>query len=281
MTRVLRLSDRWESVARGNRRALLLAEADLRREFGGAAARALDEVLIAAAGGALDRAQGRRVALAGVRGAAQGLQARIASATLTGRRAARTAAQGRLARELREVARELRLAPLTPPPPADAAQDEALALAAGAAFAAPWSAGLTAAVLRWSRVGGELVPALRAAAAAHQHRLDRLAATEVPKAYSEEHSEGAGWVAQLHRDATWLPLVARRWDAANDRKTCAVCREMDGALAPLGGTFRGGLLPGEPHPHCRCQDTLIVLPVHLRERVPGRQVDDERPREAA
>jgi len=113
-------------------------------------------------------------------------------------------------------------------------------------------------------------------------RLTRIAATEIPRAYNAAHDEGAGWVAERHKDASWLPLVVKRWDATLDRKTCPVCRDMDGRIALLGMSFSSGRIPGFVHRHDRCQDSIIALPLRMRgEVVPDYQVDDERPREAA
>jgi hypothetical protein len=42
-----------------------------------------------------------------------------------------------------------------------------------------------------------------------------------------------------------------RWDSAADRRVCPQCSELDGEIAPIGGTFKG-FGPPPLHPRCRC-----------------------------
>jgi len=41
------------------------------------------------------------------------------------------------------------------------------------------------------------------------------------------------------------------WDAALDKRTCSVCRDLHGSVT-VNGAFRDGLWPGSVHPRCRC-----------------------------
>ena len=50
----------------------------------------------------------------------------------------------------------------------------------------------------------------------------------------------------------------RRWILTPDERLCPICSELDGATAPIGGTFPGGYsAPPDPHPNCRCSTGLI------------------------
>lgn len=49
----------------------------------------------------------------------------------------------------------------------------------------------------------------------------------------------------------WRVGIVVRWNALVDRRTCAVCRALDGTLRPLGASFDGRLTP-PAHPRCRC-----------------------------
>jgi SPP1 gp7 family putative phage head morphogenesis protein len=228
-----------------------------------------------------DPARARRMAMLASGAVGDELRTAIAAAIVAGRAQARRAAASRLAAELSQVARELRTTMEPPPANDNGAEDQAAAQGAAEGYVSAWRAGMVAAIIRWD---GErsLAQALRKATDQQRHRLERIAATEVSRAYAAEHDEGIGWVAERHKDARWLPLVAKRWDATLDRKACPICRDMDGRLALPGMRWKGGLIPGTVHPHCRCMPSLIVLPLRLRGEIePGRQVDAEHPREAA
>jgi Phage Mu protein F like protein len=89
---------------------------------------------------------------------------------------------------------------------------------------------------------------LRLALALEDYRLRRVAATEIPNAYSRQHYEidpGEGW--------------ARRWDATLDLKTCRVCFKMHGTVVALDEDFPDGLVPGDVHPNCRCEPEFVPI----------------------
>lgn len=270
-----RLSPAQARLIRASQAAMLTGERETLARLQQAAERALAEVQRAAQH--MMRPH-RGLLLVALRHAADGLRYAVTAIVLQGRGEARQAARGRLHAELAEVSRELRV-DLGQPPANEAVEDAGLAQSAAESYVAGWRAALTVAVMRWQ--DGSPQKALRTAHDTQAHRLDRIAATEVPQAYSAAHDEGAGWVAERHKDARWLPLIVKRWDAKLDR-ACSVCSGMDGRLAPLGMSFKGGLVPAFVHPRCRCLSSILVLPVRMRgEVVPGYQVDDEREREAA
>jgi len=273
---VSRISTAQARLARAGQRAMLTEERQLLTRLRRAADEALQHVLRAADAIAPSQARGRL--LVALQNAAIDLRETISAAVLHGRAEARQTARQRLIAELHHAAQELKV-DVNMPPGGDAPQDAGLAQSAAESYVAAWRAVLTVAVMRSPE--GSPHRALRAAHVMQQHRLERIAATEVPQAYNDEHDEDASWVAEQHRDARWLPLVVKRWDAKRD-STCAICHEMDGRIVPLGRSFRGGLIPGFVHPHCRCAQTIIVLPLRLRgEAVPSYQVDDESLRDAA
>jgi SPP1 gp7 family putative phage head morphogenesis protein len=82
------------------------------------------------------------------------------------------------------------------------------------------------------------------------YKLRIIAATEVAHAYGQ---------ATLRTYDGMKPSkqLMKRWDATLDRKTCSICRELDGQTVPINKQFRDGLEPGDVHPSCRCVPTLI------------------------
>jgi hypothetical protein len=228
--------------------------------------------------------EARRALLGAIHGAADELKRAVAASVLQGRARARREAVQQLAAELDAVALELRIQPIQAPPASfSSAEDDHYAAAAADSFTAAWRASVLLVAMRLrGDDGGPVAPKLRQASDAQRPKLARIAATEIPRAYNAAHDEGAGWVAERYGGARWLPLVAKRWDATLDRKVCKTCASMDGRLALLGTSFTGDIRPGEPHPHCRCVESIIVLPMAMRgEFTPGHQVDDDHPRDAA
>lgn len=279
MDRLTRLQPKQDRLVRGSHRAMLTVE---RRTFASleqVASAALSRLQVVA----ISSPEGvRRMLLVAIASAAEELRRAVAEGVLHRRDEARGAALQRLAAELAEVARELRLQPFQAPPAGlGREEDEAHAASAADSYTASWRAGMTVVAVRW-RGEGQLGKQLQAAAKAQDHRLERIAATEIPRAFNAAHDEGAGWVAERHKGASWLPVVVKRWDASLDRKVCRFCAAMDGRYTALGLPWPGDLRPGEPHPHCRCGQTVIVLPIAMRgELVPGHQVDDLPPRSDA
>jgi hypothetical protein len=238
---------------------MLATEAMALGDLQAAAQRALDDV-VQAAQHEQDPQRARLRALMALRSASERLRADVARVILAGRHGARADAGKQLTAELAAAAQTLKVAIATPGP-ADRADDEHRAAAAADSYVAAWRAGVAAALSKWasSTERPSLATALGTATAQQDHRLRRLAATEVPQAYSEEHAARADQIAEQHADAKWLVLLVKVWDATLDRKVCAVCAGMNGRWAVVGLKFNGGLLPGSVHAHCRCQSSLLVM----------------------
>lgn len=127
--------------------------------------------------------------------------------------------------------------------PDDNLDDEGRALAVGFSYAAAWlQAALAAVVLG--------MPDLKRTTKRVDYRLEAIATTEVSEAYS------AAALAQYEL----LPdkdIFYKRWDATLDKKVCKPCEDHNGEEVPVHKEFKDGDVPGDFHPRCRCQVTLI------------------------
>lgn len=149
--------------------------------------------------------------------------------------------------------------------PSDAAEDPLMASGAGDRISGAWKAGIALVALQWADGAGRSIDtAIRRVGDTIDSRLMTTAATEVHQAYNDEFEELGAQVAQQKDQTTWVPLIARKWNALLDR-ACPTCRPLDGTYALLGLGFRGGLEPGHVHPRCRCSSTLVVLPLPLKK----------------
>lgn len=95
------------------------------------------------------------------------------------------------------------------------------------------------------------------------HAIEEAPATQTATAFAEQRRETEETLARTQRGTTWLPLVAKMWDATLDVRTCAVCRDMEGQIRLLGLSFEGGRLPASVHRRCRCIQVLILAPIYL------------------
>lgn len=84
----------------------------------------------------------------------------------------------------------------------------------------------------------------------YKHWADRLVRTEMMHAYNVQHGEAIAAVNEARPDDEDPYL--RKWDASADRVTCPLCKELDGTVATLEGTFAHGIKGPPAHPHCRC-----------------------------
>lgn len=170
-----------------------------------------------------------------------------------------------------------------PPLPVASPEDETEAELAAQSYASAWGTAMMAAIWRWSEsTTGSLPSAGAETNKALDFRLRRIATTETAKAFADARDDGMGWVAEQHRNAAWFPLLLKTWDATLDRKVCPTCSTLDGATRPWGVPFPGGAEPGYVHANCRCIPVTLLLPMPARgDTIPGRTVDDERPREAS
>jgi hypothetical protein len=119
--------------------------------------------------------------------------------------------------------------------------------------------------------------------------IKRIAATDAAQAFADLRDEGAGWLAEQHRDALWLPAIVKVWDGTLDKKICPTCGDLDGTWRPtdtwggLGsGMFRlapfTNMTPEEVSEATRIRDAiartvnpLTTCPLRERRTVPCRR----------
>lgn len=75
---------------------------------------------------------------------------------------------------------------------------------------------------------------------------ERIARTEVLNAYNVHADES---IADVHK---LDPKIQRIWNGTADRRTCPICRGLDGKVAAVGKPFEGGYEYPPAHPNCRC-----------------------------
>jgi len=113
------------------------------------------------------------------------------------------------------------------------------------------------------RAAGELVSTSRVI----DVKLDLIAATEVPAAFSEERERVE---ARFVRDNPALvPILVKRWNAHLDR-ACPVCRALHRTARPWGVAF-DGKQPGRAHNRCRCYASYVPIPVFVPGEVRRQQ----------
>lgn len=272
MERLAQIPPDWAKLHRVSAGAFLLAEgrslASVRRVARGV----LADTMLAVDGMQAVGASAKSALFQAVQSGGKKMQAAIASAIVDARDDARELALARLDKEISLLERLIGV-DLDRPERSDGGEDASHGDVAGSSFSAAWTAALLGAVLRWADDPSSRL-SLRAAAEQQDYRLRRIAATEVSRAYNDEHDEGTGWLVDTYKNETWIAAVVKRWDATLDRKVCSVCRTHDGEIVPLGTTFDSAEEPGAVHPVCRCLDTIIALPARLRELVPGRYTDE-------
>lgn len=139
--------------------------------------------------------------------------------------------------------------------------DPAHAVAASDTIAATWQAAGLMNLNAALAAGTSPARAIDATSAAVDGRLRRIAATEVPQAYNDEHRRSSEDIAaELGGDVGLDVLLVRRWDAILDARTCQTCAARDGQVVPLGSSFKSGDEPGFVHPWCRCMSTVVAIP---------------------
>jgi hypothetical protein len=93
-----------------------------------------------------------------------------------------------------------------------------------------------------------------------ESKLDLIAATEVPSAFSEERERIE--VRFVREDPTFLPFLWKVWNARLDG-ACPVCRGLHRKKRHWGIEFEGGKQPGRAHPRCHCYATYMPIPVFV------------------
>ena len=94
-------------------------------------------------------------------------------------------------------------------------------------------------------------------------RIDTIGITETAESFSAE-SKAQLATATQRTDGTMV--LFEFWDAALDRRTCAVCERASGTVVLLGMSFSAGR-PGGVHPRCRCNSTVIPMPIWFTREI--------------
>lgn len=93
-------------------------------------------------------------------------------------------------------------------------------------------------------------------------RATMIARTEVMTAVNEGQRQL--WEQQITKGK--LPPTAHRiWIVTPDDRTCPICRGLEDAVAPVKGSFPGGLNGPPAHPMCRCAQGLYFGPVEYKD----------------
>jgi len=95
-------------------------------------------------------------------------------------------------------------------------------------------------------------------------KLDLIAATEVPGAFSEERERIE--VRFVRDEPSLAPVLLKLWNAHLDG-ACPVCRGLHRTARPWGVDFARGQKPGRAHPRCRCFTSYMPIPVVTSGRV--------------
>lgn len=100
-----------------------------------------------------------------------------------------------------------------------------------------------------------------AAILAETYQAERIVETEGFRHYNAGRGNVAAALAKAGDGDTFtvptslrkglIPAIVLQWDASLDKRTCPTCRDLDGALRPLGMFFDGRNDP-PVHPRCRC-----------------------------
>lgn len=101
-------------------------------------------------------------------------------------------------------------------------------------------------------------------------KLDLIAATEVPGAFTEERERIERRVVQDNQ--TFAGLLIKTWNARLDG-ACPVCRGLHRTKALWGMDFAGGKKPGRAHLRCKCFQSFIPIPFALRG---GQRIEQRR-----
>lgn len=150
-------------------------------------------------------------------------------------------------------------------PLAEGAADAAMATSASRSLASRWLLSTTTTIQQWESGGGaaSLPQAARDGAKRIASSLGRTAATETAFAYAEEHARQMAEAVEQAGGTPLQPLLFKRWEGALDRKICRVCANHDNEVVEASQPFRGGHVPGEVHPHCRCQSMAALTSTDL------------------
>ena len=275
MEKVARIPPAWAKSNRAAAKALLAVEASALRALRLHTNAATQRLALMVSQSRLQNAETARII--GIHHAQQeaaGITQNLGRSLCDARADARAAAVASLDRELALVEDALDVALKRPGLSTEAGTiDAESAMTTANSFAAAWLLATTAVIK--STDAPSSGAAVRRAVADIQWRLRRIAATEVPQAYSDEHDKGTGWIASHYENERWIVGLFKRWEGMLDRRICPVCERHDGEIVLVGTSYDGDDVPGFVHANCRCIDTILFLPARVRDEVPGRAIEDE------
>lgn len=102
---------------------------------------------------------------------------------------------------------------------------------------------------------------VRAAISRSKAKLSASAKAIVDDAWADERQRSLLATSRAQKEADIVPFVGKLWDARMDKRTCPVCRDLDGTIRPIGIDFPRKEVPGKSHLGCRCVSVLIFAPV--------------------
>lgn len=168
----------------------------------------------------------------------------------TGRKRARLAARGRLAKELKATTGQGR----TFGTRGDAV-DAAAGAIAGESLAVQWRGIVIGQAYALAEDAGISLATVGQSRKLFLPRLERSASTEVARAYNEEHRAALREVAR--QDPELCARLQREWCAMVD--SCERCWPHDGERVDIDEHFAGGDEPGSMHPRCMCIATVVAI----------------------
>lgn len=179
------------------------------------------------------------------------LRSRLSSTLVSAIAAARSQGANRLSYEYEVVARHARSRGYRTGPLAFLARP----IASDVEEAGKW-AGHIAKLVRKRASESEI----RSAISRSKGKLSTAARAVVDDAWSDERNRVLRATAARQKEANIVPFVGTVWDARMDKATCPRCRDLDGAIRPIGISFPNGAIPGKVHTSCRCNGGLIFAP---------------------
>jgi hypothetical protein len=194
----------------------------------------------------------------------RGLELAVTAAAVRARETAAAHASAQLAEANRVLrAYEIPTGSIATLAVAEDAIDAARAASVSRSIGSRWLMSITSRIKAWQSSGGSLPQTARDASKSIAPQLDRAAATETAVAYAEEHERHLDHAMEQAKASPLHRLLHKRWEGVLDRKICRVCANHDNEVVPANEPFRGGAVPGEVHPNCRCQSVAAITSTDL------------------